>query len=127
MEIVGKKLATCQVDEAGEWFRLHVEAEDGTPSALILPMDCVRSLLMTLPGMIERALKARYRDASMKLVYPMGDWAVESDVHSDARILTLATPDGFRVAFAMTPESADNLGASLVDTSEETPFDATVN
>jgi hypothetical protein len=126
MEIVGNKLTACQVDEAGEWFRLGFAAEDGTPSALVLPIDCVRSLLMTLPGMIERALKARYGDGSMKLVFPMGDWALESDASSDQRILTLATPEGFKVAFALSPESADHLAASLGDATD-VPFAAAVN
>jgi hypothetical protein len=126
MEIVGTKLTTCQTDESGHWLRLNFEAEDGTPSALLLPMDCARALLMTLPGMIERALKARYGDSSMRLVYPMGDWAIEADANSRQRILTLATPEGFKVAFALTPESADHLAASLGDAAD-VPFAANVN
>jgi hypothetical protein len=30
-------------------------------------------------------------------------------------ILTLTTPDGFRVSFALSPEDADGLAMSLVD------------
>jgi len=127
MEIVGKKLTTCQVDAAGERFRLGFESEDGTPGSLILPMDCVHALLMTLPGMIERALRARFADPTMKLVYPAGDWAIESDADSGARILTLATPDGFKVAFALSPESADHIAASLSETAAAVPFATAVN
>lgn len=126
MESVATKLTTCQVDESGHWLRLNFEGEDGTPNALMLPVDSAPALLMTLPGMIDRALRTRYGDSSMKLVYPMGDWAVETDAHSDQRILTLATPDGFKVAFALTPELALLLATSLGNAADM-PFVTTVN
>jgi hypothetical protein len=126
MESVAKKLTTCQLDESGHWLRLNFDTEDGAPSALVLPIDCARALLMTLPGMIDRALKTRYRDASMRLVYPMGDWAIETDAKSAQRILTLATPEGFKVAFALTPESAGHLATSL-GKAADVPFSETVN
>jgi len=126
VEIVGKKLTTCQDDASGRWLRLNFDAENGTPSAVTLPMDCARALLMTLPGMIDRALRTRYGDASMRLVYPMGDWSIESDASSNQRILTLATPDGFKIAFALSPESADLLATSL-GRAADVPFVTTVN
>lgn len=115
MEIVGKSLTTCQIDSSGRLFRLTLEAEDGKPASVVLPFDCLRSLLMTLPNMIERALKAQYRDDSMKLVYPIGGWALQAAVGSDKMILTLNTPDGFKVAFALSPRDADGLANSLTD------------
>jgi hypothetical protein len=127
MEIVGKSLTTCQVDASGTACRLNLEAEDGTPASVVLPLDCLRSLLMTLPGMIERALKRRYRDNTLKLVYPTGDWSLEAAAGSDQTILTLATPDGFKVAFALTPEHVDRLAASLGDAEPAVPLSETVN
>ena len=127
MDIVGKSLTTCQVDSAGDTVRLNFRGEGGAPASLELPLDCVRSLLMTLPGVIERALKTRYGDDSLKLVYPMADWSVETDAWSDHRILTLATPDGFKVAFALKPGDAGNLALSLVDAEADASFSAAVN
>ena len=58
MEIVGKGLTDCQVDPTGVSFRLGFESVDGQPASVILPVDCLRALLMTLPHVIEKALKA---------------------------------------------------------------------
>jgi hypothetical protein len=39
----------------------------------------------------------------------------------------LATPDGFKVAFTMSPESADHLATTLGNTAADVPFAAPVN
>ncbi len=115
MEIVGKALTTCQVDPTGHSFRIVMEDADGRPASVVLPTDCLRSLLMTLPNVIEQALKARYRDDTLKIVYPMGGFSPQAAAGSDSRILTMTTPDGFKVSFALSPEDAGGLAMSLVD------------
>lgn len=115
MEIVGKALTTCQVDPTGHSFRIVMEDADGRPASVVLPTDCLRSLLMTLPNVIEQALKARYRDDTLKIVYPMGGFSLQAAAGSDSRILTMTTPDGFKVSFALSPEDAGGLAMSLVD------------
>ena len=121
MEIVGKALTTCQVDSTGDSFRIVMEDTDGRPASVVLPTDCLRSLLMTLPNVIEQALKARYRDDTLKVVYPMGGFSLQAAAGSDSRILTMTTPDGFRVSFALSPEDAGGLATSLVDTNVDQP------
>jgi hypothetical protein len=113
MEIVGKALTTCQVDPAGRSLRLNFEAADGQPASVVLPVDCLRSLLMTLPGLIEQALKARYRDETLKVVYPVGGWSLHAAAGADRLILTLSTPDAFKVSFALAPDDAEGLARSL--------------
>ena len=81
---------------------------------MILPVDCLRALLMTLPHVIEKALKARYKDDTLKVVYPMGGFSLEAAAGSDSSILTMTTPDGFKVSFALTPADAGGLATSLV-------------
>ena len=115
MEIVGKALTTCQVDPTGHSFRIVMEDADGRPASVVLPTDCLRSLLMTLPNVIEQALKARYRDDTLKIVYPMGGFSLQAAAGSDSLILTMTTPDGFKVSFALSPEDAGGLAMSLVD------------
>lgn len=114
MEIVGKGLTDCQVDPTGVSFRLNVESVDGHPASVILPVDCLRALLMTLPHVIEKALKARYKDDTLKVVYPMGSFSLEAAAGSNRTILTMNTPDGFKISFALTPEDAGGLATSLV-------------
>lgn len=121
MEIVGKALTTCQVDSTGDSFRIVMEDTDGRPASVVLPTDCLRSLLMTLPNVIEQALKARYRDDTLKVVYPMGGFSLQAAAGSDSRILTMTTPDGFRVSFALSPEDAGGLATSLVGTDVDQP------
>jgi hypothetical protein len=113
MEIVGRTLTTYQVDSTGESFRLNFESIDGQPSSVTLPVECLNSLLMTLPGLLEQALKTKYRDDTLKLVYPTGGWSLEAAGGLNGFILTLNTPDGFKVSFALTPEDADGLATSL--------------
>jgi hypothetical protein len=120
MEIVGKALTTYQVDSAGHSFRLNVEDIDGRPASMVLPVDCLRSLLMTLPGLIEQALKARYSDDTLKLVYPVGDWSLQAAAGDDRLILTLATPDDFKVSFALTGDDAESLANSLGNSAQRT-------
>lgn len=114
MEIIGKALTTCQIDPDGDSFRLGFESVDGRPASVVLPTECLRSLLMTLPNVIERALKARYQDDTLKVVYPMGGWSLEAAAGSTSMILTMTTPDGFKVSFALSPEDAGGLATSLV-------------
>jgi len=115
MEIVGRTLTNFQVDSTGDSFRLNFEAIDGQPASVTLPVECLSSLLMTLPRLLEQALKTKYRDDTLKLVYPTGGWALEAAGGSNQFILTLNTPDGFKVSFALSPEDADGLASSLAD------------
>lgn len=69
---------------------------------MILPVDCLRSLLMTLPHVIDSALKVRHGDDTLKVVYPIGDWSLHAAEGSQGTILTIATPDGFKVSFMLS-------------------------
>jgi hypothetical protein len=115
MELVGRTLTNSQIDSTGDSFRLNFEAIDGRPASVTLPVECLNSLLMTLPHLLEQALKTKYRDDSLKLVYPTGGWTLEAAVGSNQLILTLNTPDGFKVSFALSPEDVDGLASSLAD------------
>jgi hypothetical protein len=125
MELVGRTLTNFQVDSTGDSFRLNFEAIDGQPASVTLPVECLNSLLMTLPRLLEQALKTKYRDDSLKLVYPTGGWALEAAVGSNQLILTLNTPDGFKVSFALSPEDADGLASSLADV-DATPLPTSI-
>jgi hypothetical protein len=113
LDINGKALTTWQVDSAGEAFRLDFESVDGQPASLTLPAECLRALLMTLPQLTAQALRAKYRDDTLKVVYPVGEWSLQLASDGVHRILTLATPDGFEVSFALQDDDAAGLAASL--------------
>ena len=67
MEIIGKSLTDCQIDPSGELFRLNLTGVDGSPASLVLPVECLRSLMMTLPDAIERAVRARHGACGLAL------------------------------------------------------------
>ena len=56
---------------------------------------------MTLPQLISKALQKELADDSARAVFPLGRWQVELSTSSDY-ILTLTTPDGFAVSFAVS-------------------------
>jgi hypothetical protein len=72
-------------------------------------------LLMTLPRLIEMSLRQRTGDASLRHVYPVGDWRVEAATDNESLLLSLATPDGFAVSFCLPFDDARHLGQALAN------------
>jgi hypothetical protein len=95
----------------------HVEIgftdHSGKPALLYVPHESLSSLLMTLPAMLQEAVQRRTGDASLRTVYPLGDWQLNRDVDEKSILLTLTTPDGFSVSFAVAPRDAAALGEAL--------------
>jgi hypothetical protein len=97
-EIEGRQLTTFDVAADGTRFRLNVTDTQGQPAAITLPSECLNELLMTLPRIASQALQARYRDRSLRLVFPAVEWRLESS--GDRRvILTVGTGGGFEASF----------------------------
>jgi len=94
-------LTTCQIVANGSAIRLVFEGADGQPASLTLPIRCIQQLLMTLPHAASKAIRAKHRDETLRLVFPLGDWKLEQAAGASELILTLNTPDGFEVAFSL--------------------------
>src|SRR5262245_29188817 len=101
--IRGTQLTTFDVAPDGESVSIHVTDDQNNPATLTLPSDCLHALMMTLPEMVRRSLQARFRDPSMRVVYPVGSWDLERSVVPGTVIVTLRTHDGFSVSFGMPP------------------------
>ncbi|HYB40350.1 MAG TPA: hypothetical protein VEL75_01205 [Candidatus Methylomirabilis sp.] len=99
--IRGQQLTTFDVAPDGETVSLHFVDDGGAPGTLILPTDCLSALMMTLPEILRQSVHLRCQDQSMRLVYPVGDWKVEGSGVPGTLIVTLGTPDGFQVCFAV--------------------------
>ena len=99
--IRGAQLTTFDVTPDGQSVSIHVTDEQGEPATLMLPSDCLHALMMTLPEMVRRSLQARFRDSSMRVVFPLGSWNLERSVVPGAVIVTLRTEDGFSVSFGV--------------------------
>src|ERR1700730_3455913 len=95
-------LSTCQVSSDGQWIRLNVHDTHGSPVQLNLTSNSAQQLLMTLPRLLTRALQTQHADDSLRAVFPLSDWRLETAARSRHLILTMKTPDGFEVAFSVS-------------------------
>jgi hypothetical protein len=111
--IRGERLTTWAVAENGDRVRLGLEDEAGRVCAISLPIAVLSALMMTIPRMLHSALEARFADSSLRMIHELGDWRVERAAGADAFIVSLATPDGFEVTFAVPALQADRLGKTL--------------
>ena len=114
MEISAEALTTCEVAADGGVVSLGLVDSEGKPATIRLSLTQVGALVMTLPGLIERALQARYGDQSLRYAYPLASWVVEQSTDATQRIVTLQTKDGFSVCFAVPREQQSPLGEALM-------------
>lgn len=101
--IHANKLTTFSVGADGATVSIGVADESGEPSALVLPTACLQALVMTLPEMAQQALQRKFGDPSIRLVFPVENWTLETSDNADRLILTFATADGFSASFALFP------------------------
>ena len=117
IQINATELTTYDVDPQGQFVRLHVRDNDGHPASLTLPTDCLTQLLMSLPGMVQKALRNRSGDDSLRLAHPLESFHVElgETSGSGARqyILTLSTAGGFAVSFSGSDTDLASLGGAI--------------
>ncbi|MDT7813973.1 MAG: hypothetical protein QOJ42_3889, partial [Acidobacteriaceae bacterium] len=89
----------------------------GNPAAIRLSLNQVSALAMTLPGLIDKALKARFGDQSLRYAYPLASWVLEQSSDPTQNMVTLRTVDGFSVCFSIPRQRQIELGEALVRSS----------
>ena len=114
MDIESQSLTTCEVAPDGSTVVLGFTDARGTPATIRLPLNQVGALAMTLPSLIDKALQARYGDASLRYAYPLESWAVEQSSDPTQGMLTFRTVDGFSVCFSIPRAQQSELGEALV-------------
>lgn len=113
MQFVGTSLTRCEVDPADGTVRVGFLDDEGRPASMRLSVDDAGALAMTLPAAVETAIRRRYRDDSLRYTYPLGSWTLEQASDGRTQMMTLRTPDGFSVCFALPTAQAVELGESL--------------
>jgi hypothetical protein len=113
MEIESSKLTTCDVTRDGEVIRLNFVDVAGNSMSLRLPFEQAGALAMTLPGLLTRALTARYGNDSSRYVFPLGEWLLEGAADGRTLIVTLKTTDGFEASFAAPLDMCRSLASDL--------------
>jgi hypothetical protein len=96
-----RELTNCELTVDGNHFQLGFIDGEGKACFLSLPSDCLKSLIMTLPQAMERALQIRYRDNSLRLVFRAHRLRIELASDRETFIATLTTQDGFAVSFTL--------------------------
>ena len=118
--IRAKCLTTFSVAADGGSIAIGVADEEGRAGALMLPTDCLKELMMTLPDMMRRALRQQHDDPSLRLVYRTAGWEVEQSRVPGIFIVTLRTSDGFHISFALTAADLSD----MADAAREHPHGA---
>lgn len=114
MEIDTQSLTTCEVAADGGAISLGFVDSTGNPATIRLSLNQVGALVMTLPGLIDKALQTRFGDQSLRYAYPLASWVVEQSSDPAQGMVTLRTVDGFSVCLSIPREQQNELGEALV-------------
>jgi hypothetical protein len=114
MQINTQSLTTCEVAADGGVISLGFVDSTGNPATILLTLNQVGALAMTLPGLIDKALRTRFGDQSLRYAYPLESWVVEQSSDPLQAMITLRTVDGFSVCFSIPRQQQSELGEALV-------------
>ncbi len=107
--------------EEGARIVLRLADAAGGPVELHLSVADAGAIAMTLPRLLRVALREKYRDDTLRCVYPLDGWQVEAASDGAQVILTLRTGEGFEASFAAPPTAFRALGSSLRRGPDELP------
>jgi hypothetical protein len=114
MEIETQSLTTFEVAPDGGAISLGFVDQEGRPATIRLSLNQVGALVMTLPGLIDKALQTRFGDTSLRYAYPLASWSIEQATDPRQTMVTLRTSDGFSVCFSIPREQLSQLGDAMV-------------
>jgi hypothetical protein len=115
-EVYVASLTTCEISTDGRYIRVNFEDQFGRPAKLRLTSTGVQQLIMTLPQLLSRALQTQHGDDSVRAVFPLSRWRLETSADSQDFILTMMTPGGFEVAFSLGASTAAEIRSALETT-----------
>ncbi len=101
-EPAGEWLTTWSVSPDGDQARYGFADPWGRSCRSDLPVEAVGGLLMVLPQ-VRQAILGRSCNEIARVVQLLGLWRLERGVGPGRLILTLYTPDGRSIAFALAP------------------------
>ncbi|MGF6430194.1 hypothetical protein ABIE91_005414 [Bradyrhizobium elkanii] len=116
IQIETQELTTCEVASDGCAISLGFVDGKGEPATIRLSINQVGALVMTLPGLISKALQTRFGDQTLRYAYPLDSWVIEQSTDPAQGMMTLKTSDGFSVCFSIPRAQQSELGEALVAT-----------
>lgn len=76
-EVHVESLTKCEVSSDGRSIALGFDDRGGNPATVQIAVGQAGALAMTLPRLIEEAIRWQYRDQSLRYTYPLGSWTLE--------------------------------------------------
>jgi hypothetical protein len=113
MELESRELTTCRVAADGQSVSLGFVDRGGECASVNFPIEQIGALAMTLPALMEKALRTRYQDDSLRYAFPLGSWTCEPASDPATSIVTLRTPDGFSVCFSLPRHQLNEIGEAM--------------
>lgn len=121
MNIEVQALTTYKVGADGQSVDLGVRDSSGGAATLRMKISELGNLVITLPRIIEAALRRQYRDTSLRYTFPLRAWQVEPASDPAHLIVTLRTEDGFGVSFSVPRQRAPQLAQTISSAVREQP------
>jgi hypothetical protein len=115
-------LADCSVAPDGKEVSLNLRDAEGAPLSLRLSLEQIGSLAMTLPRLLELAVRARYQDDRLRYVFTLGGWTIEAASNPEMVILNLSTKDGFGASFGIARWTITELSEALAEQRDARPL-----
>ena len=109
------EISNISIDPKGQSVHILAKGPDGLPQLIEIEASCVERLSMTLPRMLQMMLRQRHSDQTLRYVFPLGGWEIESAHVPEMLVLKLATPDGFEASFAAPRAALARLSDDLTD------------
>lgn len=119
IEIAG--LTSYSIADDGSTIQLCLKKKSGESMFLTFAIHDLGLLEMTLPNLIEAALRRQFQDTSLRYTHPMADWVIEQSTSPEQFIFTMRTEDGFGVSFSLPREKALQLGGALANVINSAP------
>jgi len=119
MKIRSNKLTQCVVSADGEIIELGLVDQSNTAVSVQLTFDQAEAVVMTLPHLLQAALKRRTGRQDARYAFGIGDWMIEETKGENCLLVTLTTADGFQVCFGIPFDACQALGWSLMHHAEQ--------
>jgi hypothetical protein len=113
MDIEAQSLTACDVAADGGLISLSFVDSNGQPANILMSLHQAGALIMTLPGILERALQTRFADSTLRYAYPLASWEVAQSTDPTQSMVTLRTADGFGVCFSIPRDQRGLLSEAL--------------
>jgi hypothetical protein len=113
MRIDVQDLTEFDIEKDGQSVTLRAVDANGLPVELNLRIAQLGMLAMTLPNLIDAAIRRQYGDSSCRFTYPLESWVIEQALDPSLVIMTLQTTDGFGVSFSLPRKKAEEMSQSI--------------